>query len=98
MKQDKKETFQVGDTVWVDEPYTGTVTHINPFFVCVRPDAADQMVSHFKIAPTIDRRPTLRQKIGVWWYGLSANSKTSVVLTAINAAIIAMWLTIFITR
>ena len=97
MKQDKKEKFQVGDTVYVNGGYIGTVTDIRPFGVCVKP-AKYEVVSHCRIGPTIDRKPTLRQKVGLWWYGLSVNSKTSVVITAINVAIIAMWLTIFITR
>lgn len=97
MKQDKKEKFQVGDTVWVNGGYQATVTEITPRWVFVKPKK-EMGVSHCRIVPTIDRRPTLRQKIGVWWYGLSTKDKTSVVLTAVNAAIIAMCLTIFITR
>lgn len=97
MKQDKKEKFQVGDTVWVTSGFLGTVARITPFTVWVTPEPAIG-VSHSRIIPTIDKKPTLRQKIGLWWYDLSANSKTSVVITAINAVIIAFWLTIFITR
>ena len=46
----------------------------------------------------IIRKPTLRQKIGLWWHDLSATNKTCVVITAINAAVFIGWLIIFITR
>ena len=98
MKQeDKKEKFQVGDTVWVKGGFLGTVTRITPFSVWVKPEDVVG-VSHCQIVPTIDRKPTLRQKIGLWWHGLTAESKTAVVMTAINAAIIALCLIELITR
>ena len=98
MKQDKKEKFQVGDTVWVKGGFLGTVARITPFTVWVKPEDVVG-VSHCQIVPTIDRRPTLRQEIGLWWHGQSAKSKTGVVLTAINAAIfITCLITLFITR
>ena len=98
MKQDKKEKFQVGDTVRVKGGFIGTVARITPFTVWVKPEDVVG-VSHCQIVPTIDRRPTLRQRIGLWWRGLTENSKTGVVLTATNAAIFITYLiTLFIPR
>lgn len=98
MKQeDKKEKFQVGDTVRVKGGFIGTVARITPFTVWVKPEDVVG-VSHCQIVPTIDRRPTLRQRIGLWWHGLTAHDKTWVVLTTVNAAAVAVWLARFITR
>ena len=113
MKQkEKKEKFQVGDVVLVRSGNRiATVTDIDPWHVHVKYDDDGESVilsyavPHYRIIPTIDRRPTLRQKIGLWWYDLSKDNKTYVVITAINAvlfvinvAIIVLWLTISITR
>ena len=97
-QQDKKEKFQVGDTVWVKGGFLGTVARITPFTVWVKPEDVVG-VSHCQIVPTIDRRPTLRQRISLWWHGLTENSKTGVVLTAVSVAIFITYLiTLFITR
>lgn len=107
MKQDKKEKFQVGDLVLVKSgSRIATVTDIGPWYVYVKYDVniddesegSSYVVPHTQIIPMLGRKPTLRQKIGMWWYDLSVDSKLSVILTAVNAVIIAVWLTIVFTR
>ena len=90
MKQDKKKKFQVGDTVWVKGGFIGTVARITPFTVWVKPEDVVG-VSHCRIIPTIDRKPTLRQKIGLWWYRLFADVKAVFIISVINAVVLIGW-------
>lgn len=99
MKQeDKKEKFQVGDVVLVRSGNRiATVTDIDPWHVHVKYDDDGEnvilsyAVPHCRIVPTIDRKPTLRQKIGLWWYDLSADVKTVFIISVINAVALIGW-------
>ncbi len=100
MKQDKKEKFQVGDVVLVRAGNRiATVVDIDPWHVYVKynadvddeSEAVFEAIPHSRIIPTIDRKPTLRQKIGLWWYDLSADVKTVFIISVINAAVLIGW-------
>jgi hypothetical protein len=99
MKQDKKK-FQVGDTVLVGSgDRAATVVDIDPWYVYVKYDvfvddeseALFDAVPRCRIVPTIDRKPTLRQKIVLWWYDLSADVKAVFIMSVINAVVLIGW-------
>lgn len=99
MKQDKKK-FQVGDMVLVRSGNRiATVTGIDPWYVYVKYDVAvddesevsSYAVPHTRIIPMLGRRPTLRHKIGLWWYDLSADVKAVFIMSVINAVVLIGW-------